>query len=504
MAEQSATKHTRLRLAAAALLAALAAAAIAAPAASANVSIAATPNTSGVLAAYTLVVPSSISKSRLQARAVIATGIPCPALNVVSPSSSNAVAGRASSASSKRTVAMQMRTPGATTDAAFSSIRACQANLPTGLKSATVGKVSVPASLPQAIDKIAILGDTGCRIKGSTVQDCADPAAWPLAQVSRSIANDKPDVTLFVGDFYYRESSCPSDLSGQCGGSPAPISGLPFKDTGYGWLADAFLPMASALSAAPILAGRGNHEACDRGGNGYFLLFAIRANAAAACAPTASGEAPQTIDPTWAVDLPISSTRTLRTVVVDSATQSDNGDSELTSWAAVQRPFYRAAQSLSTKKSGRESWLLTHRPLFGTEAVEPGTTSSWESVDQTAAASGLIGNFNLLITGHAHQAEVAQIPGQPAQMIFGNGGTLLNEGEIVLPPQGPMRDSSGQPLSPLYPAYPNATYLWGKLEFGYSIATPLKRNGQWRFAYKDLNGKSFESCTAIGKNARCG
>jgi hypothetical protein len=177
MTEQTPSKHNRSRLLAAGLLAALAASAVAAPAASAEASITAAANTSGVLAAYTLVVPSSISKSRLQARAVIATGIRCPALSVVARSSSNAVAGRASAASSKRSIAMQMRTPGATTDAAFSSIRACQANLPSGLRSATVGKVSVPANLPARINKIAILGDTGCRIKGSTVQDCADPAA---------------------------------------------------------------------------------------------------------------------------------------------------------------------------------------------------------------------------------------------------------------------------------------------------------------------------------------
>jgi len=472
------------------------------PAASAANAAAWSASTTGVIAAYTIVVPTSVSKSRLQARAVIATGTPCPTLNVVSQSSSNAVAGRASAASSKRSIAMQMRTPGSTTDAAFSSIRACQANLPSGVASATVGKTSLPANLPAKIGKIAILGDTGCRIKGSAVQDCASTVAWPLAQVSRSIANNKPDVTLFVGDFHYRESSCPSDLSGQCGGSPEPISGLPFKDTSYSWLADTFLPMASLLSAAPILAGRGNHEACDRGGNGYSLLFEIRANAAA-CAPTASGDAPKTIDPTWAVDLPITSSRTLRTVVLDSATQPSSGDSELTSWAAVQRPFYRAAQTLSAKKSGRESWLLEHRPLFGIEAVAAGTPSSWESVDQTAAADGLTGNFNLLITGHAHLAEVAQIPGQPAQMIFGNGGTKLDEGEIKLPSQGPLRDSSGQPLSPLYPAYPNATYLWGKLKFGYAIATPLTGAGQWRFSLNDASGRRYETCFAAAKNVRC-
>ena len=46
-----------------------------------------------------------------------------------------------------------------------------------------------------------------------------------------------------------------------------------FSDNWWGWWADFFYPAMSLFSAAPIIAARGNHEICSRGGYGYFLLL---------------------------------------------------------------------------------------------------------------------------------------------------------------------------------------------------------------------------------------
>ncbi|MFM9126931.1 MAG: hypothetical protein ACKOTA_05110, partial [Solirubrobacterales bacterium] len=49
---------------------------------------------------------------------------------------------------SKSQGTMTRRSPGPTTGPAFASLRACTANLPSGLTSASVGAIYVPASLP--------------------------------------------------------------------------------------------------------------------------------------------------------------------------------------------------------------------------------------------------------------------------------------------------------------------------------------------------------------------
>jgi hypothetical protein len=196
--------------------------------------------------------------------------------------------------------------------------------------------------------------------------------------------------------------------------------------------------MAPLLSSTPILTVRGNHEECFRAGNGWFLFFDSSPLGPDACAPaTAYGEVPAgVVTPTWKFDMPISDRRTLRTVVVDSA----NGrNSEVTSWTPKQRPAYEKADQLSAPAKGRESWLLTHRPMFGvtSTAEDTGLTSwnNWTSIDQTAAAYGLTKNYNAMFASHVHVAQVVQIPGQPAQVVVGNGGSIPDSSDLSTYPQ---------------------------------------------------------------------
>lgn len=107
--------------------------------------------TTGVVSAYTLVVPKSVSASNLQTRAVIPNGVPCPKVDVVAKDGA------------KSHLTMTMRVPGATTMSAFASLRACEASLPKKLTSVTVAGHKAPASLPKSVTKIAMFGDTGCR-----------------------------------------------------------------------------------------------------------------------------------------------------------------------------------------------------------------------------------------------------------------------------------------------------------------------------------------------------
>ena len=456
----------------------------------------------GIVAAYTLVVPNSIAKSHLQARAVIPTGNSCPKVVEKFPNGMTKLR------------AMTMRVPGATTGPAFASLRSCQANLNSGLAAARVGAVFVPSKFAKTFDKIAVLGDTGCRVKKDLAQNCRSPIAWPLARNAQSVANAEPDVIFFTGDFFYREAACPLNRLTFCGGSPPPAmlpaagqAYPPMTDTDYGWVADALAPMAPAFAAAPLLVTRGNHESCFRGGNGWMLLFEIQLKPDS-CAPTAQHlSPPDNIDPTYSVDFPISRHRKLRVIMVDS---SGGVDREITpNWVALQRPAYQQAARLAAGKPGRESWLMTHRPMFGLDSVQsvsPGELN-WTSADQAGAALGLTSNFNLMLASHIHVAQVVQMPSQPAQLIFGNGGSMpdtTDPADYPIPAYGPLNTSSGQPIDPDYPPINQLpTYTWTTVKYGHAIFTPKAKAGEWSISQKDATGRQFASCTAAGKQFTC-
>lgn len=425
------------------------------------------------MSAFTLVAPRATSSSGLVVRAVVPAGVACPTLN-------------AELASGPRSVRMAVRAAPPTTAPAFDAITVCSAPLPTGTLVADVGGVPVPARYPSRVDRLALVGDTGCRVVPWEVQDCSDPDAWPLARISQAIARERPDAVLFAGDFFYREGACPRDLQALCGSSPPPVDGLPFTDSAYGWLADVLVPMAPLLAAAPFIASRGNHEACYRGGNGYFLIFDPRDGTEGTCAPVPGDRglvaAPTDPTPTYAVDLGLATGRTLRLAIVDSAGGSD---SSVTPFAQVQRPSYERAQQLTARF--QESWLVTHRPVFGFVSntfASPGQAfNPWTSLDQAAAAQGLLGGYDLILSSHIHLAQAVRIPGLPPQLVLGNGGTLLDPTiGYPLPSSGPL------------PGYPAPTWAWVAPRFGYALATPGAESGQWRLSMRDPQGVAFAAC----------
>ena len=447
------------------------------------------------LAVYSLVAPTDVSPSGLIARVVLPAGVGCPSLDVTLP---------AKKGTKKVAKEMQERKAGATTLNAFGTLLVCEARMPSGAVTASIAGRTIPAAMPREIDSVAILGDSGCRLKGSTVQACNDSKAWPLAQISRSIVRDRPDVTVFLGDFFYREQACPTSDSTLCGGSPAPLAGVPFTDSAWGWVADVLTPMAPLLPATPLVVTRGNHELCSRGGNGFFLLFDPAFGTSARCAPTSAGEAPVVYSPTWAVDLAVKGGRTLRLVSVDSANGNDTVIDDTI--AASQRPLFMRARSLASKAD--EAWLLTHRPLMSVVSTEllpvpPGEATTWSSVTQAYSSYGLLDPFSLALSSHVHLVQAAQIPGQPGQLVLGNGGTMLDPATgYAIPEYGPLSDASGEPLAPQTGTLPTASSLQTWVRFGYAVATPAASG--WKLALKGTQGQAFATCRSRGAQLSCG
>ena len=443
-----------------------------------------------VIAAYSLAAPRSEVPSGLVARAVVPGGTHCPALRVA-----------LSADRPDHVMQMTVRPTPARTAPAFDAITVCTAPLPVGATAASISGVVVPAAMPTSVDRLALLGDSGCRITSWQVQDCASAEAWPLALIAQSVADERPDAVIFNGDFFYREAACPAASQAMCGSSPPPIAGLPFTDSAYGWIADALLPMAPMLAAAPLIVTRGNHEACYRGGNGFFLLFDPRKGTPDTCAPvsTATGlVAADTLPtPTYAIDVAVRDGRTLRLAIVDSAGGNDNS---VTSFAAIQRPAYVRAADLAQARSGRETWLVTHRPLYGfvtTAFAQAGQPfNPWGSMDQAAAADGLLGSYDLVFSSHMHIAQAVQLPGLPGQLILGNAGTLLD------PPTGYPLPTAGPQISAT-PGYPAPTWGWVGVRFGYAMASPQTDRGSWRVTMKDPSGAMFARCSLAHRELYC-
>lgn len=440
-----------------------------------------------LIAAYTLVASASVAKSQLVARAIISSGS-CPAL-VVKKSSGKV-----------KSLTMSVRPRPANTGPYFANVIVCNHNLPTSAVSATIGGRRVPAALPDKIRRMALFADTGCRIseyKGSyEVQNCDQPSdptrGWPLNAIAKSIAADKPDVILNPGDYFYREADCPTArfpwAQAACGGSPpVPASAFPFTDSADGWRADVFTPMAPIFSVAPIAMLRGNHEACFRAGNGFFYFLDPRPGTSGTCAPVSVGgqlKAPaDATTPTWSTSLDLIKGRTLKLAMVDSAYGNDVA---ITAWAATQRPTYQAAANQTKPVSKQESWLLTHRPIIG-------HNSAWLSQDQTAAAQGLLGNYNLVLSSHIHVAQGIQIPGLPPSLVMGNGGTSLDRdpGKIAAP------------LMSGATTYPMPTTDWTASQWGYAVAMAGKKSKQWTITHKSTSGAKFAQCKLRNRAMTC-
>src|SRR6516165_7037626 len=145
----------------------------------------------------------------------------------------------------------------------------CEVAVPAGWVAAVLDRKPLPLARPNP-QRIVIFGDSGCRLfNRATAQACNDPNSWPFPKIARAAAFSRPDLVIHVGDYEYRETTCPVGNMG-CAGSP----------WGYGWdawNADFFQPAAPLLAAAPWVMLRGNHENCSRYGadvsrfNGAFV-----------------------------------------------------------------------------------------------------------------------------------------------------------------------------------------------------------------------------------------
>jgi len=304
--------------------------------------------------------------------------------------------------------------------AAF-SVTTCQAALPAAARHIDVGNTALDPE-PAHLQRIIVIGDTGCRLKGMETQDCNDPRRWPFSLVAEHAAAKHPDLVIHVGDYYYRESPCP--------GAEPGCSGSPHGDQWASWNADFFSPVAPLLTAAPWIFVRGNHEQCGRGADGWFRFL------------DAAGMPQRCEDSITAAPFTIRLDG-LTLNVMDSADTDDvNAPADLvTLW---QRQLDQLGSNVETG----HGWILTHRPIWGLDPkVISGTKKSgapadplppglpaplpgFKAVDfpsnrteQVASDSHTLAGTDMVVSGHVHLFTALSFGRKrPVQLIVGNGG----------------------------------------------------------------------------------
>jgi hypothetical protein len=345
-------------------------------------------------------------------------------------------------------------------------VRGCEAAVPAGTIVATIdGKpLALPRPNPQ---RIVMFGDTGCRLKtGDTTQACNDPNAWPFPKIAAAAAAAHPDLVIHVGDYEYREDACPAGNSG-CSGSPH----------GYGWdawNADFFQPAAPLFAAAPWIMVRGNHEDCDRAGEGWFR-FLDHAPMEAACRDLTG-------------DFVVRLGEKFGVVVVDSAKVHDGvakGDEQI---ARIRQNFIDVLGQIPNN-----AWLATHKPINGMLAKPgaPQTNIVSNTTLQAALGAAMPAGVRMYVAGHIHFFQAVDFGGaRPPQLVVGTGGDNL-EGMPQASVTG--ADLNGRKVVNAVTYSGFAYMVWDRLD------TDI-----WSGTLFDVDSKPLQHCRLADRLLSCG
>jgi hypothetical protein len=347
----------------------------------------------------------------------------------------------------------------------------CSLQLPGGVKSVMAGgqAVPVPVADPQ---RILVLGDTGCRIKGTALQACNDPKAWPFAGLAKAAAAEKPDLIIHLGDYLYRESACPASFPG-CAGSP-------WGDNQAAWDADWFAPAQPLFDAAPMLVIRGNHEDCYRAGPGFLRLLGPTAfDPSAAC----NGH----LDP---YSVPFGS----QTVaMIDSASAADV-PLDTAAVPAYQKDFDTLKAMGQGLTAGHELWFATHRPLWAAITYMGLPAGGNATMIKAAGDLSAFQAVSLMLAGHIHAFEAINYEGTkiPPQIVAGHGGDNLDNTPANL------RGTTFQGDSGVH--VKDGFSVPG---FGYLMMVRETGNAGWTVQLYDSDGHKEQKCALVSRALLC-
>jgi hypothetical protein len=319
-------------------------------------------------------------------------------------------------------------------------------------------------TLSKRPDRLVIVGDSGCRMKGGVYQNCHNLAAWPFPRIAALAAARKPELIIHLGDYYYRENPCPAWATTACAGSP-------HGDRWETWNAELFDAAAPLLAAAPWVFARGNHETCDRGGGGWSRLLDA--------GPATGGCIPHSA--TFSVDLG---------GVVLWVVDSSDVDDFLPSRAKTAAFAARVAPALAGPRPA-PAWIVTHKPPWNASRFGDLVADGLVNATERAALKGRdLSAVDLVLSGHVHNfSSVSFREARPTQLVVGTGGDLLDM-EDTPPPTSGSTDIDGLPAD---------IFTMGR--FGYFV---LDRHGAaWTGHFYDLRDKAAATCVLHRRSLAC-
>ena len=346
-------------------------------------------------------------------RAIVKEGSPCPTATV--DQRAQAMSLRAGGNSQQP----QAKDKNRAFDPPF-AVATCQLDLPAATP-ALVRVAGQPVAMPRIqAQRIVLLGDTGCRIKmpangkGDPLQDCSSREAWPWARIASAAAREKPDLVIHVGDYHYREYC---DDPKQC--AELIKRGVTVSYGWPGWQADFFTPATPLLAQAPWVFVRGNHENCDRGGEGWMRF--LSPDRYQACTDQRSKTASRSLlannftADAWKLDIDAG----LGIVVVDNAGHEDYRHVKE---SPQDVEHFRRTLGVLRQPTEQKLWLLSHRPLWYDLLGQASQPNAFQKVLHDA----LPANVQMAVGGHEHAFQTLNFAqGRPTQVIVGGGGTQL-------------------------------------------------------------------------------
>ena len=338
--------------------------------------------------------------------------------------------------------------------------------------------------------RVVVVGDSGCRIKRSdnAFQACNDAAAWPFARIAAAAAAMHPDLVIHVGDYHYRENACPAGNDG-CAGSP----------WGYGWDAwdaDFFAPGEPLLSAAPWVFVRGNHESCNRAGQGWWRFLDPRPFVPNRDCNNASDDDSGDFSEPYAVPLAPGT----QLIVFDSSNAGVAGLSEGDS--LYQRYAPQIERALALASGVAHNVFVNHHPILGfatdptrpPDGAYPGNASLQSVLAAYRGGALFPSNFDFLVAGHNHLFELVSFTtAHPIQLISGNGGTSHD----AALPRTLGRGAAAAPGARVSAIVSTNQYGFTTLE-----PNPPGEDG-WRARAWDESGNRLATCTLAGRTTQC-
>jgi hypothetical protein len=399
----------------------------------------------------------------------------------------------------------------------FDAIRVCVGAVDPSMTNMTVVGLSLPTPVASP-KRIAVIGDTGCRVKGSDVQDCdgLKPAStikksddgtriipverppWDYVGLADATAAADPDLLIHVGDMHYREY-------GRCHAKCDQAT------VGYSWIsweADYFAPSKTLFAAAAMIPVRGNHEDCSRAWNGWFYLLDPHPIDLAGDWPA---QCPGTVSQGGTVRTPLDAAGNDWNYTLPYPVVFDDFQVIVMDTSRIDRDTYFMPDPVMVKQytaefSGIEliaqgagtvpSWLVTHRPFRAVASWGPAGSPSFGTTDKTLhlalAASvqkELPPQIKMTMAGHIHLAQQIELDGgRPPQLVFGNGGTSrdpnlkLADGSLHPQVANSIIDLGGNPKT-----------FFTSFDFSFGLITPT--TGAWNVDFHNKAGAVIHSST---------